>query len=131
MVSGPHSSPPTRLAADMIPCLLHCVGINTVAEGVLRGAGRPDVMATVKIVAFDLIGLPLAYVLGIVYGYQLDGLWIGMTMAFVSQFIFVLWAMYRLDWPRECVAAALRLAEEEEEAEEVVDSCSDTEQQKH
>ena len=55
-------------------------GTQAVAGGVLRGVGDIRVPALVNAVGYYLIGLPLAYVLGIRGGLGLAGLWWGIAV---------------------------------------------------
>jgi MATE family multidrug resistance protein len=84
------------LAARILPlasAFQLCDGTQVVAGGVLRGMGRPDAAAVVNLLGYYVVALPLAYVLGFVYGGGLPGIWIalaaGLTIVALS---LLLWA---------------------------------------
>lgn len=55
-------------------------GLQVVAGGVLRGMGRTRILAAVHLVAFYLLGLPLAYELAFRRGLGLEGVWWGLCL---------------------------------------------------
>ena len=55
-------------------------GLQVVAGGVLRGMGRTKILAAVHLVAFYLLGLPLAYELAFRRGLGLEGVWWGLCL---------------------------------------------------
>ncbi len=56
-------------------------GIQVVAFGVLRGVGDVRLPSLANVVAYYLLGLPLAYVLGVRGGFGLPGLWLGLAVS--------------------------------------------------
>ncbi len=59
-------------------------GLQVVAGGVLRGMGRTKILAAVHLVAFYVLGLPLAYELAFRRGLGLEGLWWGLCLGLGS-----------------------------------------------
>ncbi|RLN53231.1 hypothetical protein BBJ29_000520 [Phytophthora kernoviae] len=52
-------------------------GLNTVVQGVFRGAGKQKVAATVNAVAYYVFGIPVAGVLAFHFVLGVEGLWLG------------------------------------------------------
>lgn len=55
-------------------------GAQVVGLGVLRGMGDVNVPTIITFVAYWIIGLPVAYFLGIIMGLGADGIWYGLTL---------------------------------------------------
>lgn len=55
-------------------------GAQVVGLGVLRGMGDVNIPTLITFVAYWLVGLPIAYVLGIVFSMGADGIWYGLTL---------------------------------------------------
>lgn len=58
-------------------------GVQAVAFGVLRGAGDTRVPALANVVAYWMVGLPVAYWLGVHQGGGARGVWTGLAVALV------------------------------------------------
>ncbi len=58
-------------------------GVQVVATGVLRGSGDTRTSMLTSIVAYWVIGLPLAWVLCFTLDFGVDGLWVGLTSGLV------------------------------------------------
>jgi MATE family multidrug resistance protein len=69
-------------------------GTQVVASGVLRGMGRPDAAAWVNLLGYYVFALPCAYVLGIVQGHGLWGIWVSLALGLT------LVALAMLGWVR-------------------------------
>lgn len=54
-------------------------GIQVVGGGLLRGMGRPQIGAVANLLAFYLLGLPLAYALAFPAGLGIRGIWWGLA----------------------------------------------------
>lgn len=52
-------------------------GLNTVVQGIFRGAGKQKVAATVNAVAYYVFGIPVAGLLGFYLALGVEGLWLG------------------------------------------------------
>ncbi|HEY0666868.1 MAG TPA: MATE family efflux transporter [Sphingobacteriaceae bacterium] len=55
-------------------------GTQVVGLGVLRGIGDVNIPTAITFVAYWVIGLPVAYILGIVMGLGANGIWYGLTL---------------------------------------------------
>lgn len=66
-------------------------GVQAVGLGVLRGIRDTKIPTLVTFISYWIVAIPLSYLLGIVYGYGLIGVWvglsIGLTIAAVSHVI--------------------------------------------
>ncbi len=59
-------------------------GTQVVAGALLRGMGRPDGGAALSLIGYYVIALPLGYVLGLVCGWGLVGVWVGLAVGLVT-----------------------------------------------
>jgi MATE family multidrug resistance protein len=59
-------------------------GTQVVAGAMLRGMGRPDGGAALSLIGYYVIALPLGYVLGLVMGFGLVGVWIGLAVGVIT-----------------------------------------------
>lgn len=57
-------------------------------------------------VSIVAVGLPASYLLGLVYGYGLPGLWIGYGLSNAILTVFYLGILYSLDWVKAAEKAA-------------------------
>ena len=55
-------------------------GAQVVGLGILRGMGDVNVPTFITFIAYWIIGLPLAYILGIIYSLGANGVWYGLTI---------------------------------------------------
>ena len=83
--------------------------INCGVQGIFRGSGRQALAATYNFVAFYVVGIPLAYVLGVRMGFGVEGLWWGITSGLCVIAIGGTIAILRSDWRKLASEAALRL----------------------
>jgi Na+-driven multidrug efflux pump len=89
--------------------------LNACAQGIFRVSGRQGLSAKFNFVAFYIIGLPLAYVLGIQLGYGVVGLWLGMTVGLLFVAVTGVIVILRSDWTKLAADAALRLDDDDDE----------------
>jgi MATE family multidrug resistance protein len=82
-------------------------GLNATFGGVLRGAGRQGVGATLNLVAYWVLGLPLGATLAFGLNWGVAGLWWGLTVtaSLLAVAMMVLLAK-RVDWEKESQRAA-------------------------
>lgn len=59
-------------------------GTQVVGLGVLRGIGDVNIPTLITFIAYWIIGIPLGYVLGIVLGLGVNGIWYGLTFGLLS-----------------------------------------------
>lgn len=84
--------------------------LNSVLFGVLRGAGRQGLGATINVGAYWLVGLPLAVYLGFYTGLNVLGLWLALACAILVQSFSALVIILRFDWDAEVKRAATAVA---------------------
>lgn len=59
-------------------------GTQVVGLGVLRGIGDVNIPTIITFIAYWIIGIPLAYLLGIVLGLGVNGIWYGLTFGLLT-----------------------------------------------
>lgn len=59
-------------------------GTQVVGLGVLRGIGDVNIPTIITFIAYWVIGIPLGYVLGIVLGFGVNGIWYGLTFGLLT-----------------------------------------------
>ncbi|RZK78865.1 MAG: MATE family efflux transporter, partial [Pedobacter sp.] len=59
-------------------------GTQVVGLGILRGIGDVNVPTIITFVAYWIIGIPLAYVLGMVLNLGVNGIWYGLTFGLLT-----------------------------------------------
>ncbi|WP_353197199.1 MATE family efflux transporter [Parapedobacter defluvii] len=69
-------------------------GTQVVGLGVLRGMGDVNVPTLISFVAYWVIGLPIAYLLGIVMDLGVSGIWYGLTLGLLTSSL-LLYLRYR------------------------------------
>lgn len=92
------------LAVKIMPVValsLFSDGINTVMASVLRGAGRQGIGASLNVIAYWIIGVPLAAALGFTYKLGVYGFWVGLLAASALQAIVQTVVISRFDWENE------------------------------
>ncbi|OQR97782.1 Multidrug/Oligosaccharidyl-lipid/Polysaccharide (MOP) Flippase Superfamily [Achlya hypogyna] len=78
------------------------------AQGLLRGMGRQAIGANVNAVAYCVVGLPMAALVGLHCGFDVPGLWTGMTVGVAMAFVIFTGLLLRTDWRAMADAAADR-----------------------
>lgn len=59
-------------------------GTQVVGLGVLRGIGDVNIPTLITFIAYWVIGIPLGYLLGIVLGLSVNGIWYGLTFGLLT-----------------------------------------------
>jgi len=77
-------------------------GIQAVAAGILRGAGRPTPGTLCNIVGHYAIGIPLGVVLAFVFKMGVYGLWTGLICGLAVVSLMLVIFVLRIDWPKMC-----------------------------
>ena len=77
--------------------------------GVVRGAGRQLLGASINICAYWVLGLPFALTLGFAVGLGVAGLWWGMAATATLQGLALAAVVGSFDWPQEATRAAARV----------------------
>ncbi|WP_165231894.1 MATE family efflux transporter [Aquisphaera insulae] len=70
-------------------------GLQGVSTGTMRGAGDTHTPMVANLIAHWVIGLPLGYLLGFIFGYGIVGLWIGLAMGLGASGLYLLRAWWR------------------------------------
>lgn len=55
-------------------------GVQVVGLGILRGMGDVKIPTVITLIAYWIIGIPIAYFFGIVLNYGAGGIWLGLTI---------------------------------------------------
>lgn len=85
-------------------------GIAAVCGGILRGCGRQKIGAAYNLVAYYMIGLPLAALFAFVLELSIMGLWLGLAVALASASIFASFLVLRTNWREQVELAVIRIA---------------------
>ena len=64
-------------------------GIQVVALGALRGIKDVTIPTWITCIVYWMIGLPCSYVLAFIFGFGLEGIWYGLTIALTLAAIFL------------------------------------------
>ncbi|KAK9119813.1 hypothetical protein Scep_017906 [Stephania cephalantha] len=101
-----------KLVTNLTPLLAFSIVINSVQPvltGAAVGAGWQALVAYVNIGCYYIFGVPLGLLLGYVFNYGVQGIWIGMISGTVAQTCILLILTYRTNWDKEASAAEDRL----------------------
>ena len=74
-------------------------GIQTVAQGVLRGLGDFTMPALLNVVGFWLVGLPVAWLLAFPAGLGPQGVWLGLTAGLFATAVLLAIRVRRMGQP--------------------------------
>ncbi|KAG1658935.1 hypothetical protein FOA52_007127 [Chlamydomonas sp. UWO 241] len=107
----------TSQAVPMLAVSLIGEGANTVLAGVLRGCGRQKIGATINLIAYWGIGLPISCVLAFKMGLGAMGLWTGLACTASLQSLYLSAVVFRFDWSAEATRAKGLIASGEAEFE--------------
>lgn len=88
-------------------------GVQGVASGVLRGAGKQSLGAKANLFGYWVVCLPTALLLAF-HGYDVMGLILGLTLGVTSTLVVYTVALSRLNWYDEASKAQARLQAERE-----------------
>ncbi|KAI8975040.1 mate-domain-containing protein [Mycotypha africana] len=76
-------------------------GLASVGGGVIRGMGRQSVAAWINLIAYYLVALPIGFLLTFHVGWNLLGLWTGLSIALFLVATGELWYLSRVNWVGE------------------------------
>lgn len=81
-------------------------GTQVVGLGVLRGMGDVNIPTLITFAAYWVFGLPIGYLIGIVYGMGANGVWIGLTIGLLiaSVLLFIRFNMLTKLYQKELTA---------------------------
>ncbi|KAF7149216.1 hypothetical protein RHSIM_Rhsim03G0045100 [Rhododendron simsii] len=115
------SSEVAAAVADLSPLLACSILLNSiqpVLSGVAVGAGWQSIVAYVNIACYYLVGVPVGAVLGYVFDFQVQGVWIGMLFGTFVQTIVLIIITCKTDWDQQVSIAQKRVNKWFVEAEE-------------
>jgi Na+-driven multidrug efflux pump len=101
----------TSQAVPMLAVSLIGEGANTVLAGVLRGCGRQKIGATINLIAYWGIGLPVSCVLAFKMGLGAMGLWTGLACTASLQSLYLSAVVFRWAVREVCVYISLHKRE--------------------
>lgn len=58
-------------------------GIQVIQQGVLRGMEDTFIPSLITMLAYWFVATPLCYIFGIVYGWSVNGIWLGLTIGLI------------------------------------------------
>lgn len=90
--------------------------LNCVAQGVLRGAGRPGLGAVLNSAGYWGLGVPLAAYFGLYLGWSVKGFWLALMTTSAIMAVVQLAAIGRFDWEKEVQRSAQLMAEHDHQA---------------
>ncbi|XP_010061388.2 protein DETOXIFICATION 49 [Eucalyptus grandis] len=93
-----------RLTSLVLPIIGLCELGNcpqTTGCGVLRGTARPKIGAHVNLGCFYVVGMPVGIGLAFFWGFNFQGLWLGLLAAQASCLVTMLVVLGFTDWERE------------------------------
>ncbi|GAA0147956.1 transporter [Lithospermum erythrorhizon] len=78
---------------------------QTTGCGALRGTARPKMGANINLGCFYLVGTPVAILLAFFWGFDFEGLWLGLLAAQGSCAVSMLFVLVRTDWEHQAERA--------------------------
>ena len=84
--------------------------INCVEQGAFKAFGKQSLASKLNFVAYYVIGIPLAYVLGLTLDLGVEGLWLGLTVGVFWGAIVNTIILSRSDWKQLSLDALKRLS---------------------
>ncbi|KAK9117265.1 hypothetical protein Sjap_016212 [Stephania japonica] len=101
-----------KLVTNLTPLLAFSIIINSVQPvltGAAVGAGWQALVAYVNIGCYYIFGVPLGLLLGYVFNYGVQGIWIGMISGTVAQTCILIILTYSTNWDKEASVAEDRI----------------------
>lgn len=98
--------------ATSVPMLCVCIitdSLQMVLSGVAKGSGIQDMGAYVNLVSFYLVGIPVAVILGFVCHMKAKGLWFGILIGSILQFILLSALTFTINWEKQVIRARQRV----------------------
>ena len=73
-----------------------CDGMQTVANGALRGFNDTRIPLVIAAISFWLVGFPACYLLGFTFGGGAVGVWIGLSISVAVYAVLLVWRFHLL-----------------------------------
>lgn len=86
------------------------------AQGILRGAGRPSIGAVLNSAGYWGFGVPLAAYFGLYLGWSVKGFWLALLTTSSFMVVVQLAVIARFDWDKEVARSARLMAQHEDQA---------------
>lgn len=100
---APETHPTAALAASLLllgASFFVADGAQTIAAGALRGLNDTSVPMLFAVLCFWVIGFSACYLLGIVGGFGVEGVWVGLSAALIVYALLLIRRFHRLTVPR-------------------------------
>lgn len=94
---------------QIVACVGLVDGMQTVLSGVVRGIGKQSYGARVSVVAYWVLGIPIALLLAFGCQLQSTGLWLGMGIGPMVQTVLYTRMLLKLNWRVEAAQCATEL----------------------
>jgi hypothetical protein len=112
---------PALYCSALLCCSVCCCtstvdALNCVAQGILRGAGRPGIGAVLNSVGYWGLGVPLAALFGLHLGWSVKGFWAALLATSATMSVVQLAVIARFDWGKEVARAAALMEQHEDRA---------------
>ncbi|KAK6829437.1 hypothetical protein PG989_001115 [Apiospora arundinis] len=82
--------------------------MTSLSHGLLRGLGWQSVGGYMNLFGYYVVGLPISFAVAFGLGWQIYGMWVGLTIGLVTVCATEFWWIYRNDWTGAVSKAALR-----------------------
>jgi len=105
-----------RIVSDVLPiCAILQIfdSLAAISHGLLRGIGRQGFGGFTNLFSYYLIALPVSFATAFGLGWQLQGLWIGVTTGLITVGSIELFYLYHADWDKAVIEAEQRLRSDE------------------
>ncbi|KAL5995815.1 hypothetical protein ACLOJK_025885 [Asimina triloba] len=103
-----HDQEVLDLTSAALPIIGMCELFNcpqTVGCGVLRGCARPRLGASINLISFYVLGMPVAVFLAFYLGFGFLGLWLGLLTADVCCLLSMVYVLFQTNWIAEASRA--------------------------
>ena len=87
-------------------------GLSGCAAGILRARGKQGTGALLNLSAYYIIGILVGLWLTVSEGWELLGLWVGLTLSLAYTSLIGVWLCVRTDWQREVRKVQARIEKE-------------------
>lgn len=92
-----------KIASQVLPIIginQVCDVLNVLSAGILRAQGRQKIGGVLNIIAYYLVGLPMAIFLGFRCKWALQGFWVGLGCGILFLGLSELYCVWKSDWAK-------------------------------